>query len=208
MELKGIKNIIFDLGGVIINIDEIATHKVFAQLFIQHFQELKEYLSQNNTLQQFETGKITSNSFIDTFKKFDASVTDKQIINAWNTMLLDIPDERIFLIRKLASNYRVFLLSNTNPIHLEYINELMRNEFGFEGLSQLFEKAYYSHQLELRKPNPTIFKKILEDKSLLPSETLFIDDSEQHILSAKQLNLKTHHLKPNEDIVKLFHENK
>lgn len=208
MLLNGVKNIIFDLGGVIINLDESATHKALEQLFIKHFKELQEYLSKNNTLQHFELGKITSNDFINTFKKFDVNITEKQLINAWNAMLLDIPDERIFLIRKLSKNYRIFILSNTNQIHLEHINKLVNNNFGFDSLSHLFEKAYYSHQIGLRKPNPAIFKIILKDKNLLPEETLFIDDTKQHILSAKQLNLKTHHLKPNEDIVTLFNENK
>ena len=208
MQLDGIKNIIFDLGGVIINLDEEATTNAFKQLFPENFEELHNYLITNNVLLNFETGKITSEDFINVFMQFDSNQKAHKIINACNSMLLNIPTERIFLLRKLSRKYRVFLLSNTNQIHLKFIDELVKNDFGFNNLAALFEKAYYSHILGLRKPNPQTFLTIVSNNNLKPEETLFIDDSEQHILAAKQLNLKTHHLKSNQDIVTLFNENK
>lgn len=206
MQLDGVKNIIFDLGGVIINLDEEITRQAFKQLFPKNFEELYSYLIDNSVLQLFETGEITTDDFINVFKKFDKAVLENDILKAWNAMLLDIPIERIFLIRKLARKYRIFLLSNTNTIHLAYIDEIMRNDFGFDNLSCLFEKAYYSHQLNLRKPNPEIFSHVLSDKDLNPNETMFIDDSKEHVECAKGINIRAHQIKQNGDITILFNE--
>lgn len=207
MELKGVKNIIFDLGGVIINLDEKATYNAFKSLFKDKYQVILDQLTHQGVLQDFEMGKIAEDQLFQFIRNIDPNPNNNQIKEAWNRMLLDIPDERIFMIRKLARNYRVFLLSNTNSIHLNTIDNLVRNDFGFDRLSLLFEKAYYSHELGLRKPNPEIFSYILNDKQLTPAETLFIDDTEEHVLSAKALNLRTHFLRANEDIVTLFNEN-
>ena len=100
-----------------------------------------------------------------------------------------------------------FLLSNTNEIHLQYINEYTFNHFGIRDISTLFEKTYYSHLIKLRKPNSEIFEFILNDKKILPEETLFIDDTYQHIITAKELNLKTYHLTKPETITDIFNVN-
>ncbi|MCB0402833.1 MAG: HAD family phosphatase [Flavobacteriales bacterium] len=206
MDFKGIKNIIFDLGGVIINLDEKATYKAFEDLFREKYHTVLDRFAENNVLHDFEMGKLSAEQLFRFIRTIDASPSDEQITKAWNRMLLDIPAERIFLIRNLARKYRIFLLSNTNAIHLNTIDNMVQHDFGFERLSVLFEKAYYSHELELRKPNPEIFLHILHDKQLAPEQTLFIDDTEEHILAAKGLNLKTHHLQKGENIVTLFHE--
>lgn len=207
LNLEGIKNIIFDLGGVIINIDHNKAISSFQQLLGNDFNELEQNLTANNILEKYETSAISTNEFISIFKKFKPALTNQEIIDAWNSMLLEIPQERILIIRKLARKHRVFLLSNTNEIHLNNINQHVKDEFGFNEMSSLFEKAYYSHEMGLRKPNPNIFEEILIDKNLVPKETLFIDDSEEHIISAKLLNLETHHLLATENIIDIFNGN-
>lgn len=207
VKLEGIKNIIFDLGGVIINLDPQETIEAFKALFKDGYEIMEKELYSNKLLERLETGEITTNEFIAFFQSHQPTLSSENIIKAWNSMLLDIPHERILMIRNLARKYRVFLLSNTNQIHLEYINNYVSNEFGFTSMSHPFEKTYYSHQMGLRKPNSEIFETILRDKNLLPLETLFIDDSEQHIVAAKQLNLETHHLLESETIIDIFNVN-
>ena len=206
MDLKGIKNIIFDLGGVIINIDHQLAFSAFQHLLGNKFDSLEKQLLHENILERYETAAITTDEFVSFFQAYNSGLTEQSIINAWNSMLLEIPKERMDLIIHLTKKYRVFLLSNTNEIHLKFINEYVREHFGLWSVSEPFEKAYYSNEMKLRKPNAEIFKQVLNVSKLLPKETLFIDDTEEHIITAKQLNLKTHHLLSDETILDLFDE--
>ena len=204
MQLQGIKNIIFDLGDVIININASLTVDAFQQLLKDAYPNMEIELHTKKVINSFEIGDYSSANFVSFFKKYQPKLTSQAIINCWNAMLLDIPEERITLIKNLAKNYRIFLLSNTNEIHLKFINQYVLEKFGLTTMSAIFEKAYYSYQIGLRKPNPEIFKLILNDKRLKAEETLFIDDSEEHIITAKQLNLKTYHLVKPETILAIF----
>lgn len=209
MDLQGVKNIIFDLGGVLINLNQELTINAFQKLFPTHFNEIQTQLKQNSWLEKFETDEISSTEFVEFFQHFDSSISIEKIITAWNSMLLDIPKERIELIQTLTKKYNVYLLSNTNNIHLSFINNYVSSTFKFKNLDELFIKAYYSHQIGLRKPNKAIFEFVLTDAQLIAEETLFIDDSLEHINSAQALGIKTHHLNIREDehIITLFHEN-
>ncbi len=202
--LKGIKNIIFDLGDVIININASLTIYAFQQLLQEAYPAMEKELHSKKIVEKFEKGIYSTTDFISFLKKHLPTLTSATIIKAFNAMLLDIPEERISLIKKLSKNYRVFLLSNTNEIHLDFINQHVSKKFGLKSIATIFEKTYYSHEMGLRKPNPEIFKLILADKNLNAAETLFIDDSEEHIITAKQLNLKTYHLIKPETILDIF----
>lgn len=202
--LKGIKNIIFDLGDVIININASLTIHAFQQLLQEVYPAMEKELHSKKIVEKFEKGIYSTADFISFLKKHLPTLTSATIINAFNAMLLDIPEERITLIKKLSKSYRVFLLSNTNEIHLDFINQYVSKKFGLKYIATIFEKTYYSHEMGLRKPNPAIFKLILADKNLNAEETLFIDDSEEHIITAKQLNLKTYHLIKPETILDIF----
>lgn len=208
MVLKGVKNIILDLGGVIINLNQELTIKAFQDLFGNHFQEIQDELKINKYLEKVETSTITSTEFIAFFQKFDSSITPTQITAAWNSMLLDIPQKRIDLIQRLSKNYNVYLLSNTNQIHYQYINEYAVDQFKVESFKSLFKQAYLSHEVELRKPNLSIFEFVLNDASMVPGETLFVDDTLEHINAAKQLGIRTEHLNltNEQSLIKLFHE--
>ena len=204
MQLRGIKNIIFDLGDVIININASLTIRACQQLLQEDFPEMESELHFKKIAEKFEIGTYSTADFISFFKKHLPTLTSNEISKAWNTMLLDIPEERILLLKKLSKNYRVFLLSNTNEIHLNFINQYVSKKFALPSIAAIFEKAYFSHEMGLRKPNPAIFKLILADKNLNAEETLFIDDSEEHIIAAKQLNLKTYHLMKPATILDIF----
>ncbi|MCB9360779.1 MAG: HAD family phosphatase [Flavobacteriales bacterium] len=205
---ENIKNIILDLGGVIINLNQELTYRAFKQLFPTSYEEILKELNNNNYLEKFETSEISSIEFITFFKSFDSSITSENIIKAWNSMLLDIPEERIELIQNLAKNYNVYLLSNTNEIHYQFIDEYVSQKFNGLSFKSLFKHAYLSHKIHLRKPNQAIFNYVLQQSKLSPQETLFIDDTLEHINSAKQLGIQTHHLnlQENQTLNQFFNE--
>nr|WP_262921632.1 HAD family phosphatase [Pontibacter ruber] len=205
VDLTNIKNIIFDLGGVIINLD-----------YDKSIREMQKYSRSGSPIQftqraqsrlfdLYETGNSTCEEFRDSLRReYDLEATDEQIDDAWNAMLLDIPKERIDLLRELGKQYRIFLLSNTNAIHLKRFNEIVAHSFTIPSLDSLFEQTYYSHLVGLRKPDAAIFEQILDENGLQKEETLFIDDSIQHVESARNLGLQTLHLQPPLTINQVF----
>jgi FMN phosphatase YigB (HAD superfamily) len=204
MNLNGIKNIIFDLGGVILDIDYNLTVKAFDGLGIPNFKEQYSKMSQSNLFDNIETGKISPVEFRDLIREVaQKTISDAEIDTAWNALILHLPQYRIEILKNLQVNYRLFLLSNTNKIHYDDYSEVIKRENGIEGLELLFEKTYLSHEMGLRKPDPEIFQVVLNENNLVPKETLFIDDSPQHIASAKTLGIVAYHLE-NEDIGDLF----
>ncbi|MEJ8803298.1 HAD family hydrolase [Pontibacter sp. H249] len=198
MELTNIKNIIFDLGGVIINIDYHKSIKELQKLCKDDCTVEYSQKQQSHLFDLFETGNSSPEEFRkdlrETYQMRD--VTDEQIDAAWNAMLLDIPQERIDLLQELGKKYRIFLLSNTNAIHLEAFNKIVEDSFSIPSLDSLFEEAYYSHLVGKRKPDEAIFNLILDSHNLAKKETLFIDDSIQHIESARAIGINTLHLQP------------
>lgn len=206
--LQGVKNIVFDLGGVIINLNQDLTHRAFQQLFPDNFESMYQEMLSINLFEEYEVGNISSLEFIAQFQKFNSSITIQEIEKAWNSMLLDIPKERMQLIAQLRTNYRVFLLSNTNEIHFNYIHQYAQGTLGIADFKQQFEYAYLSHEVKMRKPSVHIFQYVLGHSKLIPEETLFIDDTLEHILTAKQLGIKTLHLnlKQNQTLTQLLNE--
>lgn len=200
-----IKNIIFDLGRVILNVDEDLTSEAFKKLGIKDFDEIYSQIRQTSLFDKFEKGSITVDEFRTGLKKdLPNSVNDRAIDDAWNAMLLDLPRERIQLLEQLRSKYRLFLLSNTNEIHIKAYSKILKTRYGFENLSHLFEKEYYSCKIGLRKPDIETFQYILEENSLMPKETLFIDDSSLHVDGAKRAGINAYLLKEDETILDIF----
>jgi len=203
MKNSDIKNIIFDFGGVILNIDHELTEEAFRKLGINDFDKLYSKAIQSNLFDDLEKGTISADNFIKEIKKI-INVSESDIVNAWNAILLDIPKERIEILKKVKNNYRTFLLSNTNIIHYEKYVADLEKVFGHKDFSPLFEKSYFSYQVGMRKPNKEIFEYVLLQNGLKPEETLFIDDSIQHIHGAEKTGIKTYFLKAGEDISVLF----
>ena len=191
MHKESIKNIIFDLGNVIINIDTERTAAEMRKLGFKDFEKTYSLLSQTNLFDSLEKGLITPEKFHNEINsQLINKVSSEKIDKAWGAMLLDFPKERIELLQKLNKKYRLFLLSNTNEIHFHQYNNDLINQFGF-GLNSLFEKAYYSFELGMRKPDTEIFEYALNDSNLNPFETLFIDDLDKNIETASRLGLNT-----------------
>ncbi len=203
--LSGIKNIIFDFGGVILNLDFDKSFKAFEKLGIENFNEMYSMAIQSELFNELEVGKINANEFIELIKtQLPSTTSDQHIIDAWNAMLLDIPTERIDLLLQLKNRYRTFLLSNTNIIHYEKYAAELKSNYGYESFDPLFEKAYFSHNMGLKKPGREIYDFVIEQHQLNPSETLFIDDTAKNMVGAEASGLRTYLLPPNQDIIELF----
>jgi FMN phosphatase YigB (HAD superfamily) len=199
------KNILFDLGGVILNIDYQLTEKAFQSLGIENFGKFFSQMKQSDLFDLLETGKVGEIEFCDELRRVSGSeINNFDILTAWNAMLLDLPKERLTLLEKLGKKYRLFLFSNTNEIHLEAFNKIFQNQHQIDSLAPYFEKCYYSHEFGFRKPHPSSFQRLLDLEGLNGSETMFIDDTIIHIDGAKEVGLITHHLSQNETIIDVF----
>jgi putative hydrolase of the HAD superfamily len=191
-----IKNIIFDLGGVIMNIDFKLTENAFAAL---GFTDFKQHMTQFHItpfFEQYETGKIDDAAFIRGVQQIAGKpLSDQQVVDAWNALLLDFPPARIALLEKIKNEYRIFLLSNTNSLHYQAFQQTLQAQTG-KKLEDLFEKTYYSHTAHLRKPHASIYQLVLEENKLLAAETLFIDDTASNFSGAEELGIQTLHLRP------------
>jgi glucose-1-phosphatase len=206
-DLIGIKNIIFDFGGVIIDIDFWLSINAFIKLGAKNFDEIYSQSQQSGIFDELDKGTISVDSFCEVLKKYlPDNVSKQQIIDAWNAILIGIPEHRIRLLESVRKHYRTFLLSNTNIIHYsEYIKEL-QDKYGYRDLSELFEKVYLSFEVKMRKPDISFFKMVLEENNLKPEETLFIDDSEQNLPPAEALGMKTFFLNKGMDVSRLFED--
>ena len=185
--MENIKNIILDLGGVLINLDYGKLNKSLSSMGLSNaFSKAKQI----ELFDKLEEGKISDENFLREFNELaKANHNHQTIINAWNSILLDFPQERLHLLRLLAEKYRMFLFSNTNSIHINEVYNILKRDCGVNDLNQYFERIYLSNELGLRKPKPEGFKFILEDNTLNADETLFIDDSPQHVEGAKKVGL-------------------
>lgn len=190
-----ITDIIFDFGGVILDIDPQLTIKELINLGISDVSVFSSAAFQEGVVGKLERGIITPEVFRDKVREFaGVALTDQDIDDAWNALLLDIPKERIKAIEAAKKNYGIYLLSNSNEIHYELYVRDLQLRFGYREFDQLFDKAYFSFDLHLSKPNQEIFEFVINQHRLNPKTTLFIDDTAEHIEAAAQVGLKTYHL--------------
>ncbi len=202
--MDNIKNIIFDFGGVLLNLDKQACINAFVKLGMENVTDYLTDYRQNGIFRNLEVGEISPAQFRDQIRnEIGKPISDKEIDDAWMQFLLDIPEYKLDMLLKLRSKFRTFMLSNTNAIHIEYI---ISRTFGRNGhvLSDYFEKVYYSHEIGYAKPDEEIYNFVIKDTKIISSETLFIDDAEANIAAAKKLGFKTYQPKPYEDFSCLF----
>ncbi len=200
------ENIIFDLGGVLLNIDTSQAVKAFNDFGVKNFDTLVYPSLQKKLTDSYEKGQISTAAFRNEIKRQSKnSIDDISIDKVWNSMLLDFPKTRLDLLLRLKQTHRTFLLSNTNEIHIVSFNAYLQKNYKIADLSGCFEKTYLSYKLGMSKPDPEIFKLVLSENKLHPNETLFIDDSIQHIEGAKKLGIQTYWLDvKKESILDLF----
>ena len=201
-----IKNIIFDLGNVIINIAPDLTIGKFKEFGVVNFDEMYTIMRQTDVFDRLDTGKIALSEFRQAIRDFaQLNLSDAQIDEAWCSMLLDFPVENVELLRKLRNRgYKLFLLSNTNEMHIDFYTKYMTQRFGCDLLSELFDTTFYSHEIGFRKPTRESYEYVLNSEGLNPAETMFIDDLEHNVIGARQTSMMAyHHIKGNE-LIDLF----
>lgn len=190
-----IKNIIFDFGGVLFEIDYHLPVKEFAKLGYDEFANIYSQSAQNEMFDRLETGRVSNDEFMQYLHDRVPSATREEVDNAWNSILLHIMPEQVEAVYKVKQNgYRTFLLSNTNAIHVAAFEEMTDKVLGIDHFKNAFEKVYYSNEIQYKKPYPETFLKVCEWNGLVPEETLFIDDSLQHVKGALEAGLHAYHL--------------
>lgn len=193
-----VKNIIFDMGGVLINLDQQRCMDSFKKLGFKEIEKFIDPYTQEGFFSDFEMGNISNDEF---FARARANcrkgTSDEEIVAAWNAFLLEIPQKKLDQIAELRKKFRTFLLSNTNALHFPMVVEKYQ-------LNKYFDKCYTSYQLHYVKPDPRIFIHVLKDAGIKAAETLFIDDSPANIAAADNLGFNTHLAQEKEDFTQLF----
>ena len=200
-----IKNIIFDLGGVVLDIDENIVYNELEKMGI-NISELAHSKEFIDIMSKFDTGIYTAPTFRKKAKALlgQEKMTDQRFDAIWNAMILDIPRERIEAIEKVKKHYKIFLMSNSNVIHYDLYVRDLQLRFGYHEFDELFNKSYFSFAEHMEKPDPRFFELILDHEGLLPEETLFIDDTEANVKVAKKLGIHTYHIGRDELVRNLF----
>ncbi len=199
-----IKNIIFDFGDIFINLDKEATQAGLAKLGVSKVSDEMTHL-----FHEYERGFVDSEDFINYFS-IKYSISKNDLLVAWNAILLDFPLERLQFLKALADTkkYRLFLLSNTNDIHIEYVKEVWGIQLFME-FKNCFENFYLSYEINLRKPDKEIYEFVLNTNQLKADETLFVDDVKENTDAAKLLGIHVWNLNPKtESVTELFQKSK
>jgi putative hydrolase of the HAD superfamily len=203
--MRHIKNIIFDLGGVIINLDINKSIKAFNAVSTQPFEEIYTQAKQSDLFNSFDKGTISQETFFYELAKTIGYNGEMDVLyNAWNAMLLDFPEHRFDTLVSAKQRYNTFLLSNTNETHIEVFERDLRRTHGIQNFEDYFDKLYYSCRLGMRKPDAEIFEFVLNENKLNPTETIFIDDSIQHVKGAGEVGINAHLLEKNMEVQTLL----
>jgi FMN phosphatase YigB (HAD superfamily) len=193
-----IDTIIFDFGDIFINLDKEATPLALKKLGLKEWNSILDALNLD-----FEKGKISETEFILGFQNYIPNASINQIRDAWNAVLLDFPLYRLEFLQMVSKKHKLFLLSNTDSIHIEQFQNKVGISF-YRDFYQCFEKVYFSYELGMRKPDAAIFEFVIKEHDLLPKNTLFVDDNLENIESAGKLGLQVWHLQKGvEDVIEL-----
>ena len=201
---KKIRNIVFDLGGVLVDLDFKGAINGLQQAGFANVKEQLQAFDRDGIFQKFELGEMSADEFRTAIRENSTvELTDEEVDNLWNAMLLEVPREKLELILHLRGKYMVYLLSNTNSIHWDYVRKNAFNYRGFR-VNDYFEETFLSYEMHLAKPDKAIFEKVLSDANLWPEETIFIDDSEENCKAAEEVGIHAHHYHIGDDLSKIF----
>lgn len=203
--MEGIRNLIFDFGGVLINLDRQRCVSSFRKMGLENVEEFISPYTQQDIFKHLEEGSITASEFRDKVREIagDLTLSDRKIDKAWNSFLLDIPPYKLEALLKLREKYMVYLLSNTNEIHWQWACQHAFPHKRFR-VEDYFEQIFLSYEMHQVKPGTGIFETVIETTGINPQETLFIDDSPDNCQAAASLNIRTYTAKPGEDWRHLF----
>lgn len=198
MKTPKARNLLFDLGNVIVDLDVDGAFQKLEKLFRKDANRAVI----DKTMIDYECGRISTESFVrELLHQSKSQVEGPEIIEAWNSMLVGIPVYRLEMLRMLRNDFNVYLLSNTNALHLEWVRRYVKKTHQVDDFEkEHFHQAYYSHLVGDRKPLPSIFKHIIDDSFMTPALTLYMDDIKENLDVAKKLGFKTYLVKPGEEI--------
>lgn len=200
MQHKKVKALLFDLGGVIVDLDYKKTASAFENIGLKNAEKAYSQFNQTDLFNDFETGHISGEEFLaEVRKKITTQVSSSEITKAWNSMILGFQHAKLKEIKKLSEKVPCYLLSNTNEIHLSYIEQLLQ-EMGFKHFLNVFKSCYFSHQIRKRKPHKETFEWVLHQMNYQAQDVLFIEDSPQHIKGAKSAKLNTFYFKKDSNL--------
>lgn len=208
MILKGIKNIVFDLGGVLVDLDKQRCIDAFAAIGFPQIEKLIDCYYPVEIFNELERGGIGARELGDYIRTNAGreDITDEKIAAAYKKFLLDIPLHKLRLIRSLREKgFKIFMLSNTNAIMYPYVEQTLLRADGLTA-DDYFDKIYLSYEMRDLKPSPTIFEKMIADSGMIPAETLFIDDGEKNVQTASKLGFNVYMPAPHEDFSFMFNE--
>lgn len=204
MQYKKVKALLFDLGGVIVDLDYKKTANAFENIGLQNAEKAYSQFNQTDLFNLFETGHISSEEFLAEIQnEITNQVSLSEITKAWNSMIIGFQHSKLEKIKKLSEQVPCYLLSNTNEIHLSYIEQLLQ-EMGFKHFLNIFESCYFSHQIGKRKPHKETFEWVLNQMNYDAQDVLFIEDSPQHIEGAKSAKLNTFYFKKDSSLSDIY----
>lgn len=208
MNTMEIKNLILDMGGVILDVDY---KKIFLEFVKYDCNDMQSFFTQQKQIplvDDFEKGLITPAVFREEVRKLiSKNLEDRVLDDIWNSMVLGVRKEDVELIKVLRKKYdKVFLFSNTNEIHVEYVKAMFFEVMGYDVFETLFDKVYFSNEIHLRKPDEESFEFVVEDAGVEKEATMFIDDTEKNILGAERVGLKTYLLDNNQTLTQIFNK--
>ena len=196
--------IIFDLGGVLLNLDYNLTEEAFVSLGMSNFPSVYSQLAQTDLFDRFERGEVSSFHFVNQLlDQLPSGTSANQVVHAWNKMILDFPLARMNWLERLGDTYRLFLLSNTNDLHIDAVRRSLEKTVRHTDLERYFERVYFSSAIGMRKPTKEIFDFVCQQNQLNPTHTIFIDDSPQHVEGAKLAGLNAILLEKNQEVSEL-----
>lgn len=194
-----IQSIVFDFGDIFINLDKQATLNALQKLGLQEWNATLDELNE-----QFERGEISRNAFLQGLQQQLPNATQDQILEAWNAVLLDFPQHRLTFLQELSKKYPLFLLSNTDSIHISYFEQQNGKSF-YKAFYNCFEKVYFSFEMGMRKPDSAIYQRVLDEQKLDPATVLFVDDKKENTDAAAKLGIKVWNLQVGqEDVTELY----
>ncbi len=192
-----VKNIIFDFGGVLIDLDFKKTYEALEKILAVNASDI--YPQNQKLFDDYEKGKVITENFLWNLQNLTKKVPESHIlVKAWNAMILGWNPEKLKFLQEIGKNYDVYLLSNTNELHIDYVRKDLKYNHGIDDFENtFFKKAYYSHIVGMRKPEKEIYEFVLNDSCLNPAETLFIDDNIDNVNAARNVGIISHHHETN-----------
>jgi glucose-1-phosphatase len=201
--MDGIKNIIFDFGNVLLDLNLPNIEKGMRALFGEHYEAAGQQLRKNNIFQLYETGGISSEEFVDAIRLSAPPYPEaQQVIDVWNSIFIGMPKERFDMLLELRKRYKVFMLSNINELHANWIDDYMERAHGISGFQHIyFDGVYYSHLIRLRKPDIDAYEYVLNDAEIKPEDSVFVDDLPENIAAAEKAGIRGLWHAPGSDIL-------